>query len=557
MAIEKVNFISAPLNAETTPPNGEPVAIPLGDNNTDPRDILHYLPWATATLGGAIRLYGGDVYGKGQTVFVGGLHGLQLVKTVPDDFDCLQYDASNEDLDGGLFGVLKYTSIFGDTLAHTGTSETADRTWFGKLNTFNNVSAVGCSLDSLLSKRFAFFVQNLGVGTVTFAPTTGSINVATLATDESGIIFFNGTDWTLLKFGGSGGTSYSGTPNQVVATDPSGSSSSPAAVRALVAADIPSLPESKITNLVTDLAALIPSSYLDTDGTLAANSDTKIATQKAVKTYVGAHGGSSTLAGDSDVSITSVADKNILAYDSASGLWKNRYTLDIDGTLAANSDAKIASQKATKSYVDNQLGGGGGIGLLYPAMTKPVSSNFSWVNQLSTTVTDNSDRMTFSLPTNGSDPNWRLFIQSAALPSPPFTVRAAFCIHIQPSSYFEMTIGVRNSSSGKFVDMNLNMPGGATVGVRKIDFNSVTSVSAVQGLTNFSFSPVMFIKFTDDGTTRKFWISVNGKTYQQCAFTEATGHFITPDQAYIGCANFTGSTLVFDVYDWLVTNSIV
>lgn len=39
-------------------------------------------------------------------------------------------------------------------------------------------------------------------------------------------------------------------------------------------------------NAVFDALALkIPTSYLDTDGTLAANSDVKIATQKAVKTY--------------------------------------------------------------------------------------------------------------------------------------------------------------------------------------------------------------------------------------------------------------------------------
>ena len=42
-------------------------------------------------------------------------------------------------------------------------------------------------------------------------------------------------------------------------------------------------------NAVFDALALkIPTSYLDTDGTLAANSDSKIATQKAVKTYVDA-----------------------------------------------------------------------------------------------------------------------------------------------------------------------------------------------------------------------------------------------------------------------------
>jgi hypothetical protein len=63
----------------------------------------------------------------------------------------------------------------------------------------------------------------------------------------------------------------------------------------------------------------LPAAALDTDGTLAADSDAKIATQKAVKTY---------------------ADTKIAAS-----------YIDTDGTLAADSDAKIATQKAVKTYV--------------------------------------------------------------------------------------------------------------------------------------------------------------------------------------------------------------
>lgn len=61
----------------------------------------------------------------------------------------------------------------------------------------------------------------------------------------------------------------------------------------------------------------------DTDGTLAANSDTKYPSQKATKTYA-------------DTKIASTY-------------------LDTDGTLTANSDTKIATQKATKTYVDTGL----------------------------------------------------------------------------------------------------------------------------------------------------------------------------------------------------------
>ncbi len=60
----------------------------------------------------------------------------------------------------------------------------------------------------------------------------------------------------------------------------------------------------------------------DTDGTLAANSDTKYPSQKAIKTYV-------------DL-------RELLA------------NKDTDGTLAANSDTKYPSQKAVKTYVDSK-----------------------------------------------------------------------------------------------------------------------------------------------------------------------------------------------------------
>ncbi|HXH26671.1 MAG TPA: hypothetical protein VNG90_02160 [Candidatus Acidoferrum sp.] len=46
------------------------------------------------------------------------------------------------------------------------------------------------------------------------------------------------------------------------------------------------IPESAVTNLTSDLAGKLNTSQLDTDGTLAANSDNNIASQKATKTYV-------------------------------------------------------------------------------------------------------------------------------------------------------------------------------------------------------------------------------------------------------------------------------
>lgn len=92
---------------------------------------------------------------------------------------------------------------------------------------------------------------------------------------------------------------------------------------------------------------------LDTDGTLAANSDSKIPSQKAVKTYAVTGPGFTV---DSDFAMFSGTGGRTLKDNSLS--------LDTDGTLAANSDSKISSQKAVKTYVDTGLAGVSGNSLV-------------------------------------------------------------------------------------------------------------------------------------------------------------------------------------------------
>ena len=78
-------------------------------------------------------------------------------------------------------------------------------------------------------------------------------------------------------------------------------------------------------DIQTELDSKIDDSVIDTDGTLAANSDIKVASQKATKTFA-----------------------------------MPATYLDTDVTLAADSDVKIATQKATKTYADTKLPKAGG-----------------------------------------------------------------------------------------------------------------------------------------------------------------------------------------------------
>jgi hypothetical protein len=104
-------------------------------------------------------------------------------------------------------------------------------------------------------------------------------------------------------------------------------------------------------NAVFDaLAGKIPTSFLDTDVALSANSDTKIATQKATKAYADA-AASAKVADAINDAVTTIAPSQNAVFDALAGKVPTSY-LDTDVALSANSDAKIATQKATKAYAD-------------------------------------------------------------------------------------------------------------------------------------------------------------------------------------------------------------
>jgi hypothetical protein len=116
------------------------------------------------------------------------------------------------------------------------------------------------------------------------------------------------------------------------------------------------IPSQKASKTYADTK--IASSYLDIDGTFASNSDLKVPTQKASKTYADTKIASSYL--DTDVTLAANSDSKIATQKAtkayADTKIPNSY-LDTDVTLAANSDTKLASQKAVKTYADSLASG--------------------------------------------------------------------------------------------------------------------------------------------------------------------------------------------------------
>lgn len=164
-------------------------------------------------------------------------------------------------------------------------------------------------------------LQNFFKTTVSTAWATGTGNryITTLPTASTGRLVINpahSTKREIIQYsakGTDGGGNYitvsvrgiGGTTDQIHAVNEP--------VRSNITAEV-------ITDIQTELDLKLDDTMLDTDGTLAANSDTKVASQKATKTY---------------------ADTKMPAS-----------YLDTDITLAANSDTKVPSQKAAKAYID-------------------------------------------------------------------------------------------------------------------------------------------------------------------------------------------------------------
>jgi hypothetical protein len=263
-------------------------------DNSNPRNAYANVATADASTHGAV-LMTGDFGNSGESPAVVGITGILFDRSIAptEDYQAPQFVADGVSDAGIAFGHLKFGHLSGGVDARSTTTETVDKSSFAHLVSFADGSPaadVAVALDSTVNAHFWCFVRNATASNaLNFTPSTGSINTSTLASNSAAALYFDGTNWTLVTFGGAGGLgtvtsvaltvpswlSVSGSPittsgtlavtaasgqtaNQVLAT-PNGSTGS-ASLRALVAADIPNIAESQVTNLTTDLAAKVPTS---------------------------------------------------------------------------------------------------------------------------------------------------------------------------------------------------------------------------------------------------------------------------------------------------------
>jgi len=118
--------------------------------------------------------------------------------------------------------------------------------------------------------------------------------------------------------------------------------------------------ESDVTGLASDLAAKLPTSYLDTDGTLAANSDSKIASQKAAKTYVdtGLSGKQNSLGFTPENAANKNAVSGYAGLDSSSKLTGSQQVYGTtSNTACQGNDSRLSDSRAPNGSAGGDLSG--------------------------------------------------------------------------------------------------------------------------------------------------------------------------------------------------------
>jgi hypothetical protein len=301
-------------------------------DNSNPRNVYANVATADASTHGAV-LMTGDFGGSGESPAVVGIKGVLFDQSIApnEDYQAPQFVADGVSDAGIAFGHLKFGHLTGGIDPRSSTAESIGVPSHAACVTLSDSSPaadIAVSLDSTVNAHFWCFVQNQSVShNAVFTPSSGTINdgtgassTATVSAGSCCVVFFGGTNWTILKLSGGGGAgtvtsvaltmpaefSVAGSPitssgtlavtkanqsaNQVFAGPTSGSPAVPS-FRALVASDIPNIAESQVTSLTTDLAAKVSTSRtINTTAPITGGGDLSVDRTIAIDNFTGDSG---------------------------------------------------------------------------------------------------------------------------------------------------------------------------------------------------------------------------------------------------------------------------
>jgi hypothetical protein len=187
------------------------------------------------------------------------------------------------------------------------------------------------------------------------------------------------------------------------------------------------------------------------------------------------------------------------------------------------------------------------------AETPPLAANFSTFGS-TVTVSDKIGRM--QLVVSSASGQLRGITQNSI--ATPYTIDAHIHHTGAPAAGDESGAGLCLSDGTKYIQFTIGNTNGVLVS-RIITWATSSSGATVLATISLTVNPGDFyVRITDDGTTRKYLLSANGKGYFQ-VFSHATNTFLTHSKFGIGIYNNAFGSLASKtaVDNWLVSSSVL
>jgi len=242
-------------------------------------------------------------------------------------------------------------------------------------------------------------------------------------------------------------------------------------------------------------------------------------------------GGGGALAALSDVVLSSVANGDVLTYNSGSSKWVNAAPSGGGGSGNVNGDTHPVSP----SPFDDEFEGGSLSGI--------------WTARNSPSLSLLKGSIVFTQTGSGSDA-WKLITQS--VPSAPYQVGAKIHTLTDAANYINSAIVLYETSSGKIIEFGMSYNSGvwSIVVQRFSNFSTYNSTSFTLALPNLPAQKLpSYFAINDDNTNRNFQISHDGIAWHT-VFSEGRTAYFTPDAMGIGLDQSASGVIAQMSCDW-------
>jgi hypothetical protein len=185
-------------------------------------------------------------------------------------------------------------------------------------------------------------------------------------------------------------------------------------------------------------------------------------------------------------------------------------------------------------------------------LTPPVSGDFTWVNQGTSTVAATKGMMVVTSQSSASVDSLRLLVKTA--PATPYTITV--CILPQSPTYANSSLvgqyGIcwRDSGSGKIITYGWGLTNYPTT-FSYSQWTNYTTLSANQFQYSVPAQCPFWIRFSDDGTYRTVELSGDGVGWALVSPAQGRTVFLTADQVGLFVNSWVNTNLIPRVVSFL------